>query len=117
METTTEDTALEAQVDVPQGPQSVLISPEEFADDLELRLGRANGNVFQRKPGMEGVHDGQIMVRLKKKRFIVIDYGVVPTERDIQSAALNPHVCTPDGAGKQKCITPECTKIGVPVLM
>jgi len=100
-----------------QTESSVLLPLEEFAEDLDLRLGRANGNVYQRKNGVEGVHDGQIMVRLKKKRFIVIDYGVVPTDNDVRSAALNPHVSTPDGAGKQKCITPECTKIGVPVLL
>jgi len=59
---------------------SVLTPFVEFAEDVDLRLGRANGNVFHRKQGVEGGHDGQIMVRLKKKRFVVIEYGIVPTE-------------------------------------
>ena len=96
---------------------SIIIPLDEFSYDLENRLGRANGNVFHRKEGVEGVHDGQIMVRLKKKRFIVIDYGIVPTQADLQAAAIHPHVTTPDGAGKTKCITPSCTKVGVPVLL
>ncbi|VEU45197.1 unnamed protein product [Pseudo-nitzschia multistriata] len=102
---------------------------EEFAEDLDLRLGRANGNIYQRREGIEGVHDGQVMVRLKKKRFIIIDYGIVPTEHDLQSSALNPHTTVPLGAGVTKCTGkvpsgPEpgaplvsCKKIGVPVLL
>ena len=96
---------------------SVLVDINEFAEDLDLRLGRANGNIYHRKQGVPGVHDGQIMVRLKKKRFIVIDYGVIPTESDMQAAALDAHISTPDGCGRQKCITNECTKVGVPVLL
>lgn len=66
---------------------------------------------------MDGIHDGQIMVRLKKKRFIIVDYGIVPTHSDMQAAAINPHVATPDGAGKTRCVTPNCGKVGVPVLL
>jgi hypothetical protein len=97
--------------------ESVLVDFNEFLEDVELRLGRANGNMFHRKDGIEAVHDGQIMVRLKKKRWIVIDYGIVPTEHDLQTAALNPHVSTPDGAGRTQCVHPDCTKIGIPVLL
>ena len=97
--------------------ESVLVDFNEFLEDVELRLGRANGNMFHRKDGIEAVHDGQIMVRLKKKRWIVIDYGIVPTEHDLQTAALNPHVSTPDGAGRAQCVHPDCTKIGIPVLL
>ena len=57
------------------------------------------------------------MVRLKKKRFIVIDYGIVPTLHDIASASMNAHVTCPPGAGKQICTTSDCHKIGVPVLL
>lgn len=89
---------------------------EEFAEDLE-RLGRANGNIFGRKPGIPNLHDGQIMVRLKKKRFIIIDYSMVPTTADIALASVTPHLLCPNGAGKQKCIQPDCTKVGVPVLL
>ena len=96
---------------------TVLTPFVEFAEDVDLRLGRANGNVFHRKQGVEGVHDGQIMVRLKKKRFIVIDYGIVPTISDMATAAMNPHITCPPGAGKQVCATPGCGKIGVPVLL
>jgi len=101
------------QVPVPSPPNGnnrvILPTPDEFAGDENLRLGRANGNVYQRKPGVETAHDGQIMVRLKKKRFIVIDYSVSPEEAPEGSVM-------PDGAGKQKCITPECTKVGIPIL-
>jgi len=98
-------------------PESVLVNVNEFLEDLDTRLGRANGNVFHRREGVEGVHDGQIMVRLKKKRWIVIDYGIVPTEQDLQTAALDPHISTPDGAGRTKCNNPDCTKVGIPVLL
>lgn len=70
---------------------SVVLPIEEFAHDLEYKLGRANGNVFHRNPGVEGLHDGQIMVRLKKKRFIIIDYSIVPNSADIAAAATSPH--------------------------
>lgn len=71
---------------------SIILPYEEFAHDLEVKLGRANGNIFVRKPGVEGLHDGQIMVRLKKKRFIIIDYSIVPTAADIAAAAVTNHV-------------------------
>ena len=95
----------------------VILSPEEFAEDLDLRLGRANGNIYHRRPGIDGIHDGQVMVRLKKKRFIVLDYGIIPNEADFQTAVLNPHIIIPDGAGKQKCSTADCPKVGVPVCL
>eukprot|EP00531_Pseudo-nitzschia_arenysensis_P018193 CAMPEP_0116154634 /NCGR_PEP_ID=MMETSP0329-20121206/21885_1 /TAXON_ID=697910 /ORGANISM="Pseudo-nitzschia arenysensis, Strain B593" /LENGTH=583 /DNA_ID=CAMNT_0003651627 /DNA_START=96 /DNA_END=1847 /DNA_ORIENTATION=- len=105
----------------------VILPLEEFADDLDLRLGRANGNIYQRRPGIDGVHDGQVMVRLKKKRFIVIDYGIAPNEHDLQAAAMHPNISVPLGAGVAKCtgkIASEpggplvpCKKIGVPVLL
>jgi hypothetical protein len=95
----------------------VILPMEEFAEDLDLRLGRANGNIFHRRPGVEGVHDGQVMVRLKKKRFIIIDYSITPTEADHTAADVSPQISCPNGAGKQKCHTPECTKVGVPVLL
>jgi hypothetical protein len=95
----------------------VLISPDEFADDLELRLGRANGNIYHRREGIEGTHDGQVMIRLKKKRFVVLDYGLVPSEADMQAAAHNPHVSVLEGSGVQKCAASECTKVGIPVCL
>jgi hypothetical protein len=73
------------------------------------------------------MHDGQVMVRLKKKRFIVIDYGIAPTEQDLQAAAMHPNISVPLGAGVAKCtgkIASEpggplvpCKKIGIPVLL
>jgi hypothetical protein len=95
----------------------VILPLEEFAEDLDLRLGRANGNIYHRRPGVEGVHDGQVMIRLKKKRFIVVDYSIIPSEEDLQAAAMSPHIRCSPGAGKQKCVTPECTKVGIPVLL
>ena len=95
----------------------VVLAPSEFAEDLEVNLGRANGNIYQRKPGVPGVHDGQIMVRLKKKRFIIIDYSIVPTNEDTQAAELSSHIHIPIGAGKQICTQSDCPKIGVPALL
>jgi hypothetical protein len=83
---------------------------EDFASDAENNLGRANGNVFQRLPGVEGIHDGQIMVRLKKKRFCVLDYSFIPTEADLAATAMNMHVKIPTGAGKAKCVVQEVSK-------
>ena len=77
--------------------------PAIFADDVENRLGRANGNVYISKSGVDQVHDGQIMVRLKKKRFIIIDYSM-------------PFDSVP-GSEKRICIAPNCNKIGVPTLL
>ena len=97
--------------------QSVCIPPEEFTRDAESKLGRANGNTYQRKPGVENVHDGQIMVRLKKKRFIVLDYGYTPTSNDLDIAKRSPHISIPSGAGRTKCATKDCPRIGVPTLL
>lgn len=84
----------------PQDAASAIVFhlPKEFEEDANLRLGRANGNVYRRKPGVEGVHDGQIMVRLKKKRFLVLDYS-------------------PEAGGRQVCSCTNCNKIAVPALL
>lgn len=95
----------------------VIVPPSEFASDERDNLGRANGNVYQRVPGVAGVHDGQIMVRLKKKRFIVIDYSVVPTEEDMMEAKSSPQIKIFEGAGRKKCTINNCGKIGVPVCL
>lgn len=94
-----------------------IVDPAEFTSDEQNHLGRANGNVFHRHPGIAGVHDGQIMVRLKKKRFIVIDYSVVPTEEEIMEAKSLPHVKIFEGAGRKKCTINICDKVGVPVCL
>lgn len=73
---------------------------EAFQDDLNGRLGRANGNVYVRVPGVPSVHDGQIMVRLKRKRFIVIDYAAASTRE-----------------GTPQCINSPCSKVGMPDLL
>lgn len=111
------DTATEETPAADPSEVQIILPMEEFAEDLDLRLGRANGNIFHRRPGVEGVHDGQVMVRLKKKRFIIIDYSFVPTEADLAAAEVSPQISCPTGAGKVKCHTPECTKVGVPVLL
>ncbi|CAB9509856.1 expressed unknown protein [Seminavis robusta] len=95
----------------------VVLPPEEYQEDLDLRLGRANGNIYHRKPGLEGVHDGQVMVRLKKKRFVILDYSIIPTEADIQAAQTTVHTTVPVGAGKTSCTNADCNKVGVPVLI
>ena len=73
-------------------------APQEFLDDAQERLGRANGNVYKRTAGVEGVHDGQIMVRLKKKRWLVLDYS-------------------PEAGGRQVCSASTCSKMAVPTLL
>ena len=77
------------------GETNVILPFEEFSVDLEHNLGRANGNCYQRRPGIPGGHDGQIMVRLKKKRFIILDYSIVPTPADIAMALVTPHIRCP----------------------
>lgn len=72
---------------------------------------------FSSNTGVERVHDGQIMVRLKKKRFVVLDYSIQPTETDLEIAATNFHIKIPKGAGRDICKTAGCTKIGVPVCL
>lgn len=96
---------------------TVILPFEEFSVDLEHNLGRANGNCYQRRPGIPNINDGQIMIRLKKKRFIIIDYSIVPTPSDIACAAVTPHIRCPPGAGQQQCSASNCTKIGVPVCL
>ena len=99
------------------GETTVILPFEEFSVDLEHNLGRANGNCYQRRPGIPGGHDGQIMVRLKKKRFIVIDYSIIPTPADSAVAQVTPHIRCPVGAGQQECNSATCTKVGVPVCL
>ena len=81
------------------------LSTPDFAADAESRLGRANGNTYQRKLGVDNVHDGQMIVRLKKKRFIVLDYGHVPSPQDYEIANQVSHISIPAGAGTKKCST------------
>jgi len=95
----------------------VVIPVEQFLQDAEGRLGRANGNMFVRMPGIPDVHDGQILVRLKKKRFVCLDYGIVPNAQDMSAASVTRHIICPTGAGKQKCSTATCPKVGIPVLL
>jgi ferredoxin-like protein FixX len=92
----------------------VVLPFEDFALDLE-NLGRANGNIYRRKQAVLGFHDGQVMIRLKKKRFIILDYTITPNEADLAYAETNPHVEIPKGAGRNKCKMDDCTKNGIPV--
>jgi hypothetical protein len=89
----------------------------EVSLEAEATLGRANGNVYYRRPGVDNVHDGQVMVRLKKKRFVLLDYSFEPTSVEINEAAqYYPNCSIPSGAGVVKCRT--CNvKIGVPVCL
>jgi hypothetical protein len=102
---------------VDDGPLQVVLPLETFAEDLHMRLGRANGNIYHRTPGKPGVHDGQVMVRLKKKRFIVLDYSIQPNRADLQAASMNPHIRCPKGAGRTRCSVSGCKKVGIPVLL
>ena len=97
--------------------QVTSFTTQQFAADAESSLGRANGNIFQRVQGEEGVHDGQVMIRLKKQRFIVLDYSIKPNEADMKAAAQHPYIKISKGAGTTKCTKPECNKVGVPVCL
>jgi hypothetical protein len=84
----------------------VLLSPDEFASDL-ANLGCANGNILHRVPGVPAVHDGQVMVRLKKKRFVILDYSVQPNAVDQQVASMFDFVKIPKEAGRSICSRPD----------
>lgn len=87
----------------------------EFEREAQAHLGNANGNIYQSRMGVNLQHDGQVYVRLKKKRFIVLDYTIQPNEADMATASGVAHLEIPSGAGKTQCITKECCKVGVPV--
>ena len=72
----------------------VILPIQVFAPDLN-KLGRANGNILQRIPCVEGVHDEQVMVRLKKKHSVILDYSIQPNEADLQYAAVNQYIQDP----------------------
>lgn len=83
-----------------EGENYSSIASMDFNEDVKWHLGRVNGNMYQRVPGIENVHDGQIIIRLLKMRFIVLDYSIVPNAADLAFARNNPHVMIPSGAGK-----------------
>lgn len=87
----------------------------QFEEQAATHLGNANGNIYISKPGLKGVNDGQVYVRLKKKRFVVLDYTIQPNEADMAAANGVAYMEIPSGAGKVFCTNKECRKIGVPV--
>lgn len=96
---------------------SILIRPEEHVEDEITQLGKANGNHYVRKAGVDGVHNGQIMIRLKSKRYIIIDYGYIPSKYDHELVQHHSHISIPPGAGQTLCKTVDCPRVGVPVLL
>ena len=93
----------------------VRCDPAEFERIAHDNLGNANGNIYTSKAGVPGEHDGQVYVRLKKKRFIVIDYTILPNDADLTVASSLAYVEIPSGAGKQVCTDKACSKVGVPI--
>lgn len=87
----------------------------EFEREAAANLGNANGNIYVSRAGIPSQHDGQVFVRLKKKRFVVLDYTIQPNEADMATASRMPRVEVPSGAGVSPCITKNCTKVGVPI--
>ena len=89
-----------------------------FEDVAKMKLGKANGNIFNLRPAGEGdpltntpPHDGVVMVRLKKKRFLVLDYS-----KGMYS--LNRHQDDPQSHNRLSiCISPTCQKVGLPDLI
>lgn len=86
-----------------------------YVEDEVRRLGQSNGNYYVRKAGVDGVHNGQIMIRLKSKRYIIIDY--IPSEYDHKLVQHHSHISIPPGAGQTLCKTVDCPHVGVPVLL
>ena len=106
-------------------------------DELaEGKLGKVNGNIFQLRPAEVGGHDGVIMIRLKKKRFIVIDYSLGQYDPNCNvnaSSSTNTAHNRTGVAGsfslslwhshqqhiqhKSTCTNFRCTKVGVPNLV
>lgn len=95
---------------------SILHAAANWQQDEANNLGNANGNSYVRRPG-NAAHDGQIMIRFKQRRVVLIDYGYVPTEQDFEIAKAVPNVCIPRGAGTAICKEHGCDKIGVPVCL
>lgn len=121
-----------------EAPEGGCRTYEELAEN---KLGKANGNVFRLRPAEENTHDGVIMVRLKKKRFIVIDYSLGqydPNNNNNSTAGLsdpntkltNPFITNNNNNNnllsihhhhtqhRSICITQNaCTKVGIPNLV
>ena len=95
---------------------SILHAAANWQEDEANNLGNANGNSYVRRVG-DGTHDGQIMIRFKQRRVVLVDYGYVPTEQDYEIAKAVPNICIPRGAGTAICKEPGCNKIGVPVCL
>lgn len=89
-------------------------SQSYFEDIAERHLGKANGNVYHVRPANNGnenfpPNDGVLMVRLKKKRFIVLDYSL--------GAYSGKHKAEPQSQNRIPiCITSDCPKVGIPSL-
>jgi ribosomal protein L24E len=81
----------------------IIPTPHEFEVEAEVHLGRANGNVYQSVQGMYGFHDGRIFVRLKSKRFVVLDYSMVPDTVEWNAAKQLSYVKFLDTSGTALC--------------
>ena len=91
---------------------------KDYDENLKNR-GMHDSPLYQRRPGKEGIHDGQYLVDCKQNRFLVLDFSIVPTDADREYAQRKSptDICIPDGAGVNLCKKKECSKIGVPVLL
>jgi hypothetical protein len=85
-------------------PANYRFQPKPYVADANRLLGQSNGKHYQRIPGNDQEHDGQVMVRLRKKRFVVLDYSFAPTEDDLKAATNFPNVRIVDKAGTGICI-------------
>jgi len=97
--------------------QVTSFAQDDFIADAENHLGRANGNIYQRVSGVDGVNDGQVLIRLKKKRFVVLDYSIVPNDEDMKAAETQSHIKIPGGAGTVICKRADCNKVGIPICL
>jgi hypothetical protein len=57
-----------------QPMQPVFLQPEDLRNDLG-RLGTKLGSIIVQNQGVDKVHDGQIMIRVRFDQYIILDYA------------------------------------------
>lgn len=66
-----------------------LCNIETYSTDADKDIGRS---LRRSLPGSEGEHDGQVMIHLESKHFVVLDYSYAPNTEDQEYAkAHSPH--------------------------
>lgn len=84
---------------------------------IQENLGYQPGHYFHVDMGIPGVHDGQVLLRISDSRTVLLDYGIHPTSEERAEAMKLPHVRILEGSGSEECRTPDCYKVGVPLVL